>query len=306
MKRIAIVGAGISGLACARRLVEADAEVVVFEKSRSLGGRCASRAWEGCVFDHGAQFFTARTPEFQCWLGELGSSVAEIETPVVSETGNVVGEDSRRLYHVEGNNRLGRELAKGLDVRRETVVERIDGRRVAGEDFDAVVTCAPWPQTVALLGFGEVANPYERNLTAAFLYDAVWCGRAREAYAVSDRSGAALAWSACENHKAGRVPPGRTLLVVQASPAFSQEHYDAPRDEWSARLQTGLEDRWELAASRRAGVFTHRWGFARRVAEIDKVTLPDGVFACGDAIRESRIEDVWCSGRALAKTLLES
>jgi predicted NAD/FAD-dependent oxidoreductase len=37
--RIAIIGAGISGLACGQALLRAGASVVVFEKSRSLGGR---------------------------------------------------------------------------------------------------------------------------------------------------------------------------------------------------------------------------------------------------------------------------
>ncbi len=306
MKRIAIVGAGISGLSCARRLAEAGAEVVVFEKSRSLGGRCASRAWEGCVFDHGAQFFTARTPEFRSWLGALGGIVGVIDAPVVDEAGEVVGADSERLYHLEGNSRLGRELAAGLDVRREMMIEEIGERRIAGERFDAVVSCAPWPQTAAMLGIEVGESPYERNLTAAILYDTPWSGRARDVYAMSDRSGSALAWSACENHKSDRVPAGKTLLVVQASAEFSAEHYDAPRDEWARRLQDGLEDRWGLDSTRRAGVFTHRWGFSRRIADAGLGELPEGVFVCGDTRSDSRIEDVWSSGRALAQRLLES
>lgn len=306
MKRVAIIGAGISGLACARQLVKEGVEIVVFEKSRSLGGRCASRSWEGCVFDHGAQFFTARSPDFQSYLEELGASVEAIEAPVIDELGDLVGVDSRRLYHVEGNNRLARELAAGLAVRRETVIDQIADRLVAGESFDAVVSSAPWPQTAAMLGITTAASPYERNLTAAFLYDLPWIGRARETYAMSDRSGSALAWSACENHKMGRVPEGRTLFVGQASPEFSAKHYDAPRDAWSQRLQTELEEKWKLDSTRRAGIFAHRWGFARRVVEAQNVILPEGVHVCGDTLGESRIEDVWLSGHALARKLLES
>ncbi|HIP78813.1 MAG TPA: FAD-binding protein, partial [Kiloniellaceae bacterium] len=41
--RIAVIGAGLAGLLCARRLQDAGLHPVVFEKSRGLGGRLATR-----------------------------------------------------------------------------------------------------------------------------------------------------------------------------------------------------------------------------------------------------------------------
>ena len=70
MKRIAIIGAGLSGLVLARRLDEV-AEVTIFEKSRGVGGRMATRYADDYEFDHGAQFFTARTPAFREFLQPL-------------------------------------------------------------------------------------------------------------------------------------------------------------------------------------------------------------------------------------------
>ncbi len=52
-RRIAVVGAGLAGLGAARALAGAGREVVVFEKSRGLGGRLATRRVEGAVLDHG-------------------------------------------------------------------------------------------------------------------------------------------------------------------------------------------------------------------------------------------------------------
>ena len=48
-----------------RALVAAGHEVVLFDKGRSPGGRLATRRIEGARLDHGAQFFTVRTDEFQ-------------------------------------------------------------------------------------------------------------------------------------------------------------------------------------------------------------------------------------------------
>lgn len=67
MTRIAIIGAGISGLVLAQQLA-AHAEVIVFEKARGVGGRMSTRYAAPFYFDHGAQCFTARSHEFQSFL----------------------------------------------------------------------------------------------------------------------------------------------------------------------------------------------------------------------------------------------
>ena len=66
--RVAIIGAGISGLACARRLRDAGLEATLFDKSRGIGGRFATRranpGHPEVAFDHGATHFTARSEGF--------------------------------------------------------------------------------------------------------------------------------------------------------------------------------------------------------------------------------------------------
>ncbi len=61
---ILIVGAGLCGLHAATQLQAAGRSVLVLEKSRGLGGRAATRRWNNRPVDHGAQFFTAKNPEF--------------------------------------------------------------------------------------------------------------------------------------------------------------------------------------------------------------------------------------------------
>ncbi len=65
--QVAVIGAGISGLACARTLRDHGIEVRVFDKGRRPGGRLAtreSRDQTGVFFDHGAQYFTAHDDRF--------------------------------------------------------------------------------------------------------------------------------------------------------------------------------------------------------------------------------------------------
>ena len=65
--RIAIIGAGLSGLTAAHGLKDI-ADVTVFEKARGVGGRMSTRYADPYQFDHGAQYFTARSDAFKGFL----------------------------------------------------------------------------------------------------------------------------------------------------------------------------------------------------------------------------------------------
>ena len=62
--KIAIVGAGISGVCAANLLAQEGFKVDVFEKSRGLGGRLTTKRLDWAHIDIGAQYFTARDPRF--------------------------------------------------------------------------------------------------------------------------------------------------------------------------------------------------------------------------------------------------
>ncbi|HCD27840.1 MAG TPA: deoxyribodipyrimidine photolyase, partial [Gammaproteobacteria bacterium] len=43
MPKVAIIGAGLAGMQCARALLEGGIEPRLFDKGRGIGGRCATR-----------------------------------------------------------------------------------------------------------------------------------------------------------------------------------------------------------------------------------------------------------------------
>ena len=69
-QNIAIIGAGIARLSLANMLNDV-VNIEVFEKSRGYGGRVATRYNEDFVFDHGAQFFTAKNEQFKKFIQTL-------------------------------------------------------------------------------------------------------------------------------------------------------------------------------------------------------------------------------------------
>ncbi|MDP7378939.1 MAG: NAD(P)-binding protein, partial [Pirellulaceae bacterium] len=130
--RVAVIGAGMSGMAAARTLTDQGVEVEVFEKSRGLGGRMSTRRVDGKPgFDHGAQYFTARNPIFkryvnswieqglvQTWSGTIGSFDDGTWTPSVGSTERFVG--------VPSMNSICKHLGQETHVHKQTRVDRVE------------------------------------------------------------------------------------------------------------------------------------------------------------------------------------
>ena len=60
-----VVGAGISGVMCAKKLHDSGQNILVVDKGRNFGGRMSTKKYSGAIFDHGAQFFTSKTEVFK-------------------------------------------------------------------------------------------------------------------------------------------------------------------------------------------------------------------------------------------------
>lgn len=268
--RVAVIGAGMSGLACARALAASGAcSVTVLEKARGIGGRCASFTWRGSVVDHGVQFFTLRSSSMQRLVEDelrFGALDARGDIRSLALSAVVTAGDhspipirgGERMYHVGGNKRLAERMGEGLDVRLGCEVKDMQsdghvewscGEETFVDNFDAVVCSAPLPQSAALL---DVPTPEEwdesfaENLTLVLEYDTALLqrdclahrdsatNRGSRMYAQYPTSDQTLAWGACENAKDGRViAPGKTVMVAQAGDRFSNRHYQNVRQNTS-------------------------------------------------------------------------
>jgi squalene-associated FAD-dependent desaturase len=72
--RVAVIGAGLAGLAAALDLKRAGWDVTLFERSRLLGGRATSFQIDGREVDNGQHVFLACFTEFIDWVSLLGLS----------------------------------------------------------------------------------------------------------------------------------------------------------------------------------------------------------------------------------------
>jgi renalase len=325
---VLIVGAGIAGLTAAKHLRAAGQNVLVLEKSRGLGGRAATRRWDGMPVDHGAQFFTARSPAFkeqvQDWLDRgvcfewtRGLHRATKDGPKAPE------DDSFPRYACrEGMNSLGRDLA-GPDpsfVLRESKVTTINRHASAwqlqtedGRTFTsrALLVTAPPPQAAALLEKAApaavaklAATPMSPCLALAARYprrEFPWRGIQAPNHAV-------VSWIGHDTSKRPDLHPEATVLMIHASPNFSQDNFDTEESVVSKYL---LEAASEIAGSDLTtpeSTFLQRWRYALGAdgGSDDALLFPDEapLVLAGDAIAGGKIEGAWLSGRAAAKNLL--
>lgn len=147
--RVAVVGAGLAGLAAARELRADGHEVVVLEKSRGVGGRIASRRAEGTVLDHGSPVLAAPSGTPLRGLADALHADDRVDLP-------------DGIAFAAGATRLPKLMAAGLDVR---LGVRLAALREAGGGglelgdeqgnthgaVGGVVVTAPAPQAADLL-----------------------------------------------------------------------------------------------------------------------------------------------------------
>src|SRR5215207_7590035 len=105
--RIAVVGAGIAGLAAARSLVDRGHTVAIFERSHVPGGRVGTRNIKAIelprglsgelAFDHGAQYFTVRDQRFSELAAEW-----ERDRVIAKWTGRIVVFDGEGWEDTDG------------------------------------------------------------------------------------------------------------------------------------------------------------------------------------------------------------
>jgi predicted NAD/FAD-dependent oxidoreductase len=307
---VVIVGAGLSGVACARELRAAGIGVRLLDRGHRVGGRMAARRLWDRPTDLGASYLTVSDPEFGTVVDDWASR--GLAAPW-TDTFSVLGEDESRSttgpvrWGAPGGLRsLVEDLAADLDVERGEVASMGD------VTAPVVVLAMPDPQARRLCGDHPVADVLTREWEPVIALAARWrertwdglgpTGRFDGAFVNGDES---IGWVADDGRRRGDDAP---VLVVHSTPELAAQHLVDP-----AAAGPGL-----VAALRRlmdldepADVHVHRWTFARPTGEREETyALVDGpgalVGVCGDGWGpKPRVEAAWLSGARLGRELAQ-
>ena len=318
--KIAVIGAGIAGLACAQELARADARVTVFERSRGLGGRLGTRRQGNFAFDHGAQFVTARSRSFVKHVEVAGRAGAAARwKPRILEDDRSWAEPIEE-WHVgtPGMSAFVRPLSRSLDLQTGvTVHELLQGQRGwelqtdSGRQnriFDAVAVAVPAPQALTLLGPHGRAFRHLTDVRMAPCWTAMLAfDRPIDAGGDARRwTQGPLTWAACDSSKPQR-PVGPQCWVVHAGPAWSREHLEADTQEAARLLAHVFATALGCSLPAPAFLLAHRWRHAFVEQPLGLPCLVDveiAAGACGDWCIAPRVEAAFESGRALAHSML--
>ena len=322
---VLIIGAGLAGIAAARTLHAAGVDVLLLDKGRSVGGRMAThRIGEGAA-DHGAQFFTADSPEFQrtvdAWEADGFAFLWDIGWSTGSFTGNE-GEGHTRYAARGGMKRLMQHLAEGLPT--ETNVEIVALRQSAdgweaetasGDSYGAtgLILTPPPPQSLALLAAGNVhLAAMDAELLGQINYSSTITGIFRidgevtiPAPGAVHRPAEALPWIA-DNRQKG-VSENETVITINSNGDYAQRYWDAPEVEIVETMKAVLLP-YLTPGSRVAESQIKRWRYAfPRHTHSQRTFRPSGIhplYFAGDAFHGPLIEGAWLSGQAAATALL--
>lgn len=316
---LAIIGAGVAGLAAAHTLRQTrpDIAITVFEKSRGVGGRAATRRANGAVFDHGAQYVKAPTPELAALLQHTlaHDTLVDIGLPVwtFDRTGTIAAgdpaqNDEHKWTYSDGLTRLAKELSRDLTLRLGTRLGRIvladnrytlyDDQESALSSVDAILFTPPAPQTAALIAAStlpdaaqtaigaELANArYRPCLTLTLGYDAVLRDRPFYALVNSDKQHP-VSWLAYEHRKPGRTIGDQHVLIAQMAPAWSDERWHDAEPLLAEQINGILSELLDepLPAPRWTNRQGWRYALPDAGADFDVLnSAQPGLFFAGDA-----------------------
>ena len=323
MTSIAIIGSGIAALTAARQLNDV-ADVTLFEKSRGVGGRMATRRAEPYNFDHGAQFFTAKTPAFQEFLAPLeavgiiqhwGARFAEIDNgKIISQR---VWDD--QLPHYVGTpamNAVGKYISDGLKFVLGTHISGIEhtdkwclwddhGQNVG--EFDWVISTVPAGQSIDILPPSVSFYPEIETIKmeACFSLMLGFEEALPLAFDAAHVAGADISWISVNSSKPGRS--NDFSLLVHSTNLWANEHLHDARETVLAYLCQQTSETIGYDVSNAAHQAVHGWHFANLEKQVGPTFYLDAnaqIAACGDWCIQGRVEAAFASGQSLATEIL--
>lgn len=328
---LAIIGAGISGLACARELRTKGYDVTIFEQHHAVGGRIVTHDTDLGGFDYGAQFFTAMSDDFKkevAYWRSAGMAAPWHGKLVHMQDGTIkpAQASSQRFVAVPGMGELSRFLSLGLNVRTGYRVKSIEaagqsrnkqwvlkmlldgtGARVDEGPFDAVVVATPANAAAGLLkSMPTLARKAEMTghvpcwaLMLAFdqsiglAYDGAWVAHPK------------LAWMASDASKPDRQAGERWMVLGCVE--WSAEHLKLAPSRARDQLLKAFQDTTG-AVIKPVHAAARLWQYAQSIKPVSKSCLWDDklkVGACGDWFSSGlagsgQIEHAYISGLTLA------
>lgn len=319
MKRIAVIGSGLSGLTLGQELSK-KADVFIFEKGRGIGGRMSTRYADPFVFDHGAPYWTVQTKDFQNFLTPLmGSVVAEWRGPVITLEKDNAGIqnicESSCFVAIPNMNSLCKHLAIGLNIETQCEVIGIKAtnekkwRLISGTDedlgfYDIVISTAPALQTLRLFSdylpknHGIYKGKFDSCFSLMIGINEPW----GKEWIAAHVCNSPIKWIGVNSTKPARNHDV-TCLVIHSTPQWTEANLHRDIEEVQDLLLNELGTLITLDITNLSYASTHRWLYSK-IQPVENleyfIYTRLGLCAIGDWCGRSDIETVWLNAQKAA------
>lgn len=319
--QVAIVGAGIAGLAAAQRLKESGIEAYIFDNGKFPGGRLSTRQQHGRQFDHGAQYLRPHSSRaavlFSKWRKQGLITPWHAQALELPQRKKV----DTTSWHVgiPSQNALARHLAKNLQVQCKFQALDISGEKgnwsIIGHKhqsagpFETVFVTCPAEQTAQLLGsyesFSTAAQKIESSPCLATMVEFE-----EEVIVDFDAAfveGSPLAWICCDSAKPGR--PDRECWVLHATEEWSRTHLEKSPEQIASLMLSAFAPLSYAELPPVSFCRSHRWRYAVPMSspQLTHIFNSDlSLGTAGDWCNTPNVDGAYFSGIDLAEAYLKT
>ncbi len=298
MKTI-IIGAGVAGLSVARILTQKGHEVTLLDKGRGVGGRMSTRTIEKAKADHGAQYFSVKTTEFQALISEMQSENITAEWHLAQR-------ENVRYVGVKGMNTIPKKMASSLHVLVNEKVILIENDTVKTElgniyAFDNLIITMPIPQVIDLFENAKIDfSKKDKSIINEIEYDPCLAVMAVLKEATEIKSGGIILENQPVSWIADNFQKGITQIptvTLHASAAYSAKRFDDDLQEVAKDMLSSVN---QYVKPENIITFqTHRWKFSnatKRCEEYFYQIENQPIYLAGDGFGMGNVEGAFLSG----------
>lgn len=322
-KKIAVIGSGISGVTIAKNLAKLN-EVVIFDKSRGIGGRMATRRTPDYNFDHGAQFFTAKSQEFIefCKIAKADAVIEEWNCDFAEITANKINKkwqfnkDKAHFVAKPQMNNLCKYIAKDLQVllSKEIKFTNFDGKKWSlttsenenFDDFDYLILAIPSHQAINLIAkefkyFDLISNI---KMSACFTLMLGFKEKLQIEFDAAIVKESNISWISVNSSKPQR--PQNFSLVVNSSNQWADQNIEEDLEIIKEKLIISLRNIIDFDPKNIEYQNIHRWKYANAPLRKGNKSLFDSnlnLGICGDFLISGRVENAFLSSLDLYKNI---
>ena len=299
---IVIIGSGLAGLAAGQLLKKAGHNVLILDKGRQAGGRMSTRQAGGFLFNHGAQFVTARSAAFSSVCTQAVKAGHLAKWPLAGRADAFSGTPAMRG--------LAEFMAAGLTIRQQAEVQDIKRVKPSPGLHDdplqlqltngTVITCrhliitCPAPQTCRLL---REAAPELSACAEQVVYAPCWTVMAGFPTSpdllrtLTHMPEGPIGWA---TYEPVRPRASKTAAVtLQATADFSKTHLEAEPADICDQLLAAFADQQCIPLPRLSYCAAHRW----RYAKVEQACSPDVIFYNTDKDSSIFVAGDWHPGQ---------